>query len=85
VNELDNRGTHFHLAKHWANKMAAHDSAFVELSEQLQSNEGTILKDLLECQGKPQDIGGYYQPDRAKAQACMRPSQTFNEILGTKF
>jgi isocitrate dehydrogenase len=32
-------------------------------------------------QGKPADIGGYYQPDDARASAALRPSATFNEIL----
>ena len=32
-------------------------------------------------QGKPVDIGGYYQPDDAKASAALRPSATFNGII----
>jgi isocitrate dehydrogenase len=32
-------------------------------------------------QGKPVDIGGYYQPNDAKASAALRPSKTLNEIL----
>jgi isocitrate dehydrogenase len=32
-------------------------------------------------QGKPTDVGGYYQPDDAKAAAALRPSKTFNDIL----
>jgi isocitrate dehydrogenase len=28
------------------------------------------------------DIGGYYHPDDAKAEAAMRPSATFNALLG---
>ena len=34
-------------------------------------------------QGKPADIGGYYQPDNAKASAVLRPSQTLNAALAT--
>jgi|GEM_PF-6818594 len=34
-------------------------------------------------EGKPADIGGYYQPDNAKASAALRPSTTFNTILAT--
>jgi isocitrate dehydrogenase len=32
-------------------------------------------------QGKPVDIGGYYQPDAAKLEAVMRPSKTLNAAL----
>jgi isocitrate dehydrogenase len=32
-------------------------------------------------QGSPADIGGYYQPVVAKADAVMRPSKTFNQAL----
>ena len=31
--------------------------------------------------GKPADIGGYYQPDDAKASTALRPSVTLNTIL----
>ena len=34
-------------------------------------------------EGKPADIGGYYQPDDAKASAALRPSKTLNDILAT--
>jgi isocitrate dehydrogenase len=34
-------------------------------------------------QGKPVDVGGYYQPDDRKASAALRPSATFNQILNT--
>jgi isocitrate dehydrogenase len=33
------------------------------------------------AQGKPKDIGGYYNPDAAKVAVAMRPSATFNAIL----
>ena len=35
------------------------------------------------AQGNPVDLGGYYQPDFAKASHAMRPSATFNGILDT--
>ena len=41
----------------------------------------TIVEELLAVQGSPADIGGYYRPDAAKANAVMRPSKTFNEAL----
>jgi isocitrate dehydrogenase len=29
------------------------------------------------------DVGGYYNPDDAKASAVMRPSATLNKVLAT--
>ena len=34
-------------------------------------------------QGHPVDIGGYYRPDDAKADAVMRPSETLNAALAS--
>ena len=44
---------------------------------------GVALLDgeLLAAQGKPQDVGGYYHPDDAKAAKAMRPSATLNAII----
>ena len=42
-----------------------------------------IVAELIAVQGKPADIGGYYQPDDAKASAALRPSATLNGILAT--
>lgn len=82
VSEIDNRGTNFYIALYWAQEMALHDPAFQQLADDLASKEETILQELIDCQGSPQDIGGYYMPDDAKAGAAMRPSATFNAILG---
>jgi len=38
---------------------------------------------LIDAQGKPQELGGYYRPDDAKTSAAMRPSKTLNEALAT--
>lgn len=35
----------------------------------------------LAVQGKPVDIGGYYQPDDKLASAALRPTGTFNGLL----
>jgi isocitrate dehydrogenase len=32
-------------------------------------------------QGSPADLGGYYYVDKAKTDAVMRPSATFNDAL----
>ena len=88
VNELDNRGSHFYLAMYWAEALAAQDddaelaAAFAPLASELSDKEAGILDELNAAQGAPVDIGGYYHPDEAKVSAAMRPSQTFNEILG---
>ena len=89
VNEPDNRASHFHLAKHWANEMAnqganaALAEQFAPLAAALAANESQIDAELVECQGAPVDLGGYYLPDPARAEAAMRPSPTFNNILNT--
>jgi isocitrate dehydrogenase len=49
----------------------------------LAANEEKIVAELNAVQGKPVDIGGYYFPDRAKTEAVMRPSATFNAALET--
>ncbi|MFN4763912.1 NADP-dependent isocitrate dehydrogenase [Gillisia sp. Q332] len=88
VNELDNRGSHFYLALYWAQGLAKQDKDaelkkhFTEIAEKLSSNEEKILKDLINAQGKPVDINGYYYPKEDLTSKAMRPSTTLNEILG---
>lgn len=55
---------------------------FTAIAEQLTANEQIIVAELAAVQGKPVDVGGYYHPDDAKAFAALRPSPTFNRILG---
>jgi isocitrate dehydrogenase len=81
VNEIDNRATNFYIAMYWANAVAKHDAAFKPLADALAANEDKIVSEMVECQGKPVDIGGYYLQDDAKAEAAMQPSETFNRIL----
>ncbi|MFM9450942.1 NADP-dependent isocitrate dehydrogenase [Streptomyces europaeiscabiei] len=87
VGGIDNRGSHFYLSLYWAQELAAQTDdadlakAFAPLAETLTANEQTIVDELIAVQGKPADIGGYYQPDPAKATAVMRPSTTWNEAL----
>jgi isocitrate dehydrogenase len=86
---IDNRGSHFYLALFWAEELAKQTedselaSAFADVAEQLRTNEDAITAELLEVQGSPADIGGYYRPDDAKASAVMRPSKTFNDVLAS--
>lgn len=86
---IDNRGSHFYLALYWAEELAGQKEdaelaeAFAEVASALRTNEQTIVDELLEVQGEPADIGGYYRPSDEKASAVMRPSQTFNDVLGS--
>jgi isocitrate dehydrogenase len=86
---IDNRGSHFYLALYWAQALAAQDAdaelkaLFTPVAEALTANESKIVEELLAVQGSAVDIGGYYQPDDAKANAALRPSATFNGILAT--
>ena len=85
--ELDNRGSHFYLALFWAEELAKQTEdaelakAFEKVASELRSNEDTIVKELLEVQGSPADIGGYYWPSDEKASNVMRPSATLNKIV----
>jgi isocitrate dehydrogenase len=81
VGEPDNKARHFFLAKYWAEALGENDAKFAEVAKQLKENEAKILEELLAVEGKEQDIGGYFRPDDAKAEAAMRPSQTLNNII----
>ncbi|WP_042406543.1 NADP-dependent isocitrate dehydrogenase [Streptacidiphilus carbonis] len=86
---IDNRGSHFYLALYWAQELAAQTEdaqlaeAFAALAKTLTEQEQAIVDELIAVQGSPVEIGGYYQPDPAKASTVMRPSATFNEALAT--
>ncbi|MFE6905227.1 NADP-dependent isocitrate dehydrogenase [Streptomyces erythrochromogenes] len=85
---IDNRGSHFYLALYWAQELSRQiddpklAAAFEPLAKTLAEREEAIVGELIAVQGSPAEIGGYYQPDAAKAAAIMRPSATLNEALG---
>jgi len=79
--QIDNRGSNFYIALYWAEELAAKDASWAPLAKALAENEETIMKDLIDCQGPPCDVGGYYKLDAAKAEAAMRPSKIFNELM----
>ncbi|MGW1798259.1 NADP-dependent isocitrate dehydrogenase [Streptomyces sp. NPDC001984] len=89
VGGIDNRGSHFYLSMYWAQELAAQTEdtdlakAFAALAETLAANEQKIVDELLAVQGSPADIGGYYKPEKAKADGVMRPSATWNETLAS--
>jgi isocitrate dehydrogenase len=84
---IDNRGSHFYLALYWAQELAKQTedaqlaAAFAGLARRLSEQERVIVEELIAVQGSPTDIGGYYHPDPALAEAVMRPSKTFNSAL----
>ena len=87
VNEIDNRGSHFYLTLFWAEALAGQSdesdlqSQFSGLAQTLRDNEEKIARELIDAQGKPVDLNGYYLPNANKVTAAMRPSQTFNQAL----
>ena len=87
VGEIDNRGSHFYLTLYWAQELAKQtkDSEMAEIfrpvAEQLEEKEAEISKELLDIQGSPVDLGGYYWVDEDKTNQVMRPSKAFNEII----
>ncbi len=86
VGELDNRGSHYYLARFWAEELAKCgdpelEAKFAPVAQKLAENEEKILAEIKATEGKPADIGGYYHPDDKKAEAAMRPSKVFNEII----
>ncbi|WP_053707654.1 NADP-dependent isocitrate dehydrogenase [Streptomyces sp. NRRL B-3648] len=89
VGGIDNRGSHFYLSLYWAQELARQTDdadlakAFAAFAETLAANEQKIVEELNAVQGSPADIGGYYQVDKAKADAVMRPSATWNEALAS--
>ncbi|MEV5531930.1 NADP-dependent isocitrate dehydrogenase [Streptomyces prunicolor] len=89
VGGIDNRGSHFFLSLYWAQELAAQTDdadlakAFASLAETLAGAQQQIVEELGAVQGSPAEIGGYYQPDPAKAAKIMRPSVTWNEALAS--
>jgi isocitrate dehydrogenase len=89
VNEHDNRGSHFFLAKYWAQELAAQTddaelaAGFAAFAARLATDEDAIVAELIACQGDPVDTGGYYHASMAALDTIMRPSQTWNTALAT--
>ena len=84
--EPDNKASHFYVAQYWAEALANGKNAelaekFAPVAKALKENEAKIIDELLAVEGKTQDIGGYFHPDDAKAEAAMRPSATLNSII----
>jgi len=89
VGGIDNRGSHYYLARYWADELAKQTqdpqlaARFAPVAKALADNETKIVSELNAGQRSPADIGGYYRPDPAKATAVMRPSETENQIINS--
>ena len=87
MSELDTRGSHFYLAMYWAQAISRQtddpelQNIFTEIAREITTNQENIVQELIEVQGKPIDIGGYYLPDEELISKAMRPSDTLNSIL----
>jgi isocitrate dehydrogenase len=87
VNELDTRGSHFYLALYWAQALAKQtddpelQARFTEAAQKLAANEDKIVQDLIDAQGQPVEVGGYYHPNEEMSAKAMRPSATLNAIV----
>lgn len=87
IGQLDNRGSHFYIALYWAQALASQDknaelkTYFTPIAAELTANEAKIDTELIDAQGKKQEIGGYYQPNESLLSAAMRPSTTLNAII----
>lgn len=87
IGQIDNRGSHFYLAMYWAEAIANQETDadlkahFAPIAKALLENEALINSELINVQGSPVDIDGYYRVDRAKVDVAMRPSSNLNGIL----
>ncbi len=88
VGETDTRDSHFYFALYWAQAVAAQTddaemaATFAAMVTEIESNERQIVEELASTQGAPCDLGGYYRPNTTLIAKIMRPSVTFNRIIG---
>ena len=75
------------MTLNWAKELAAQaeDAGLAEtfkpVAEALEAKKDEIQQGLLDVQGSPADLGGYYAPDEEKISSVMRPVAAFNEII----
>ena len=87
VGELDNRGSHYYLAKYWAEELSSQSEdidlkqIFLSISDKLNSSEDIILEELNNSQGNKEEIDGYYYPNSDLVYSVMRPSNSLNDII----
>ncbi|HMR19620.1 MAG TPA: NADP-dependent isocitrate dehydrogenase, partial [Sphingobacterium sp.] len=89
VGQIDNRGSHFYLTLYWAQELAKQTqdaelaALFAPIAKSLAENEAKINGELIDAQGRAQDIGGYYFPNDDLATQAMRPSATLNDVVAS--
>lgn len=89
VNEIDNRGSHFYLAMYWAQELAQQSqdeelaAIFTPFADRLVDLEDQIAGELIDVQGEPVDLGGYYNAPADRLDEIMRPSETWNDALAS--
>lgn len=89
VGEIDNRGSHFFLTQFWAEALARQTedqelaATFAPVAAALNEQSDAIAAALVQAQGEPADLGGYYQPNDEKTEAIMRPVASFNEVIAS--
>ncbi|MDU1862965.1 MAG: NADP-dependent isocitrate dehydrogenase [Propionibacterium sp.] len=87
LGQIDNRGSHYWLARYWAEEIARQDedpelaARFGDIATELAARESQILDELNGVQGEPVDLGGYYDVDDELATEAMRPSATLNALI----
>ncbi|MGV6811029.1 MAG: NADP-dependent isocitrate dehydrogenase [Brevirhabdus sp.] len=88
VGTPDTRSSHYWFARYWADALAAQNNDaelsahFTPVAQALAEGETAILAELASGEGHPADTAGYYHGSHEQAAKVMRPSATFNTIIG---
>ena len=84
---IDNRGSHFYIAYFWAEALSLQEkdlelaNIFKNIYNDFKSQEKLINEELINSQGKSQDLEGYYLMDEKLAKDAMCPSESLNMLL----
>ena len=84
---IDNRGSHFYIAYFWAEALSLQEkdlelsNIFKNIYNDFKSQEKLINEELINSQGKSQDLEGYYLMDEKLAKDAMCPSESLNKLL----
>jgi len=87
--EIDTRGSHFYVALYWAEALAKQSKdpelqkIFAPVAKEMREKEEQINNEMLDDQGRPVDMKGYYHPSETIVYKTMRPSETLNGILAS--
>ena len=84
---IDNRGSHFYIAYFWSEALSLQEkdlelaNIFKNIYNDFKSQEKLINEELINSQGKSQDLEGYYLMDEKLAKDAMCPSKSLNMLL----